>query len=144
MGLGMGCTMMPIMSAALATLSEHNIARGSTFLNITQQVAASIGTALFSVLLTNGIKDSENLSLLGAATSLKDQPGKLADLLEQAGLSTAQLPLLQARALADMADAFSSVFVVATVLVACCLIPAAFLPRTKAAKQVDPAVLVGH
>ena len=76
--------------------------------------------------------------------SLKDQPGKLADLLEQAGLSTAQLPLLQARALADMADAFSSVFVVATVLVACCLIPAAFLPRTKAAKQVDPAVLVGH
>jgi len=144
MGLGMGCTMMPIMSAALATLSEHNIARGSTFLNITQQVAASIGTALFSVLLTNGIKDSENLSLLGAATSLKDQPGKLADLLEQAGLSSAQLPLLQARALADMADAFSSVFVVATVLVACCLIPAAFLPRTKAAKQVDPAVLVGH
>ena len=61
MGLGMGGTMMPIMSAALATLSDHNIARGSTFLNINQQVAASIGTALFSVLLTNGFKDSPSI-----------------------------------------------------------------------------------
>jgi EmrB/QacA subfamily drug resistance transporter len=56
MGLGMGATMMPIMSAALATLTDHNIARGSTLMNITQQVASSIGFALFSVLLTNGIK----------------------------------------------------------------------------------------
>jgi EmrB/QacA subfamily drug resistance transporter len=54
MGLGMGATMMPIMSAALATLREHTIARGSTLMNIVQQVAASIGTAVFSVLLTNG------------------------------------------------------------------------------------------
>ncbi|HEX6150486.1 DHA2 family efflux MFS transporter permease subunit [Nocardioides sp.] len=58
MGLGMGSTMMPIMSAALATLTDHNIARGSTLMNITQQVASSIGFALFSVLLTNGLKDA--------------------------------------------------------------------------------------
>lgn len=57
MGLGMGGTMMPIMSAALATLKEHTIARGSTLMNIVQQVAASIGTAVFSVLLTNGTID---------------------------------------------------------------------------------------
>ncbi|HTW16266.1 MAG TPA: DHA2 family efflux MFS transporter permease subunit [Nocardioides sp.] len=56
-GLGMGATMMPIMSAALQTLREHTIARGSTLMNIIQQVAASIGTAIFSVLLTNGIKN---------------------------------------------------------------------------------------
>jgi MFS family permease len=115
MGLGMGATMMPIMSAALATLSDHNIARGSTFLNITQQVAASIGTALFSVLLTNGLKSSGDLASLGPA-----------------------------RALEEMADAFSSVFVVATILVACCLVPAAFLPRSKPRQPVDPTVLVGH
>ncbi len=58
MGLGMGATMMPIMSAALATLTDHNIARGSTLMNITQQVASSIGFALFSVLLTNGVQDA--------------------------------------------------------------------------------------
>ena len=57
MGLGMGGTMMPIMSAALQTLQDHTIARGSTLMNIVQQVAASIGTAVFSVLLTNGIQD---------------------------------------------------------------------------------------
>ena len=53
MGLGMGATMMPVFTAALASLKDHDIARGSTLMNITQQVAASIGTALFSVLLTN-------------------------------------------------------------------------------------------
>ena len=42
-----------------------------------------------------------------------------------------------------MADAFATVFIVATVLVACCLIPAAFLPRKKVA-PVDPAVMMGH
>jgi MFS family permease len=58
MGLGMGGTMMPIMSAALATLVDHSIARGSTLMNITQQVASSIGFALFSVLLTNGVQNA--------------------------------------------------------------------------------------
>ncbi len=143
MGLGMGATMMPIMSAALATLSENNIARGSTFLNITQQVAASIGTALFSVLLTNGIKDSKSIQLLGAVDALKDQPAKLAAVLAKAGLDPQDIKALTGRALADMADAFSNVFVVATILIACCLIPAFFLPRKKAEKQVDPTALIG-
>ncbi len=144
MGLGMGGTMMPIMSAALGTLSAHNIARGSTFLNITQQVAASIGTALFSVLLTNGFKSSEAIKLAGAAAELKDDPSRLAALLDRAGLTPADLDSLGARALVDMADAFSNVFVVATILVACCLIPAYFLPRKKADKPVDQTALMGH
>jgi MFS family permease len=144
MGLGMGGTMMPIMSAALGTLSAHNIARGSTFLNITQQVAASIGTALFSVLLTNGFKSSEAIKLAGAAAELKDDPSRLVALLDRAGLTPADLDSLGARALVDMADAFSNVFVVATILVACCLIPAYFLPRKKADKPVDQTALMGH
>jgi EmrB/QacA subfamily drug resistance transporter len=61
MGLGMGATMMPMMAAALRTLSDRNIARGSTLMNIVQQVAASIGTALFSVLLTNNLKGATSL-----------------------------------------------------------------------------------
>lgn len=112
MGLGMGGTMMPIMSAALATLRPHTIARGSTLMNIVQQVAASIGTALFSVLLTNGI--------IGLDPSDPDTYA------------------------AGLADAFATVFVVATALVACVLIPAAFLPRRKVEHPVDPTVLAGH
>ena len=111
MGLGMGGTMMPIMTAALATLTAHTVARGSTLLNISQQVAASMGTALFSVILTNELKKN-------TAT-------------DPAGI------------LEHMADSFATVFIVATVLVACCLIPAAFLPRRKIA-AVDPAVMIGH
>ena len=121
MGLGMGGTMMPIMTSALQTLSDHEIARGSTLMNITQQVAASVGTALFSVLLTNGFNSS-------------DAVGRLRDALETPeGLGSLTDPRILPQALADMADAFGGVFVVATVLVALCLVPAMLLPRRKPA-----------
>ncbi len=111
MGLGMGGTMMPIMTSALQTLKDHEIARGSTLMNITQQVAASIGTAIFSVLLTNGFKDSEATTPAGAV--------------------------------ADMTDVFAFCFLVGAVLVAVCLVPAFFLPRSKP-KPIDPAAMMGH
>ncbi|MGW2130223.1 DHA2 family efflux MFS transporter permease subunit [Streptomyces coelicoflavus] len=111
MGLGMGASMMPIMASALATLKEHTVARGSTLMNIVQQVAASIGTALFSVLLTNGLKD------INATT-----PDEVRS---------------------QMGDAFASVFLVATVLVAVCLVPAALLPRKKV-EAADPTAMMGH
>jgi EmrB/QacA subfamily drug resistance transporter len=58
MGLGMGATMMPIMTSALKTLTHHDVARGSTLLNITQQIASSVGVAIFSVVLTNALADN--------------------------------------------------------------------------------------
>ena len=57
MGLGMGATMMPLMTSALKTLKSHEVARGSTLLNISQQIASSIGVAIMSVVLTNGLKN---------------------------------------------------------------------------------------
>ena len=143
MGLGMGGTMMPIMTAALATLTDHTVARGSTLLNITQQVAASIGTALFSVILTNQIKASDTAQLYLAARSAEGDTSALAALAEQIGLPIEQFMAAVAEGQVALADAFGTVFVVATILVACCLIPAAFLPRKKVA-PVDPAVLMGH
>ena len=116
MGLGMGATMMPIMTSALATLRDAEIARGSTLMNITQQVAASIGTALFSVLLTNGFNGSAAVGQLRAAQATGQ---RLTD------------PAVIGTALSDMAGAFGSVFVVATILVAFCLVPAFLLPRRK-------------
>jgi len=53
MGLGMGATMMPMFTAALQTLSGPTIARGSTLMNIMQQIASSCGAALMTVLLSN-------------------------------------------------------------------------------------------
>ncbi len=53
MGLGMGGTMMPVFTSALKTLREHQVARGSTLINVLQQVASSVGVAVMSVVLTN-------------------------------------------------------------------------------------------
>jgi EmrB/QacA subfamily drug resistance transporter len=125
MGLGMGATMMPIMTSALQTLTHHEVARGSTLMNITQQVAASIGTALFSVILTNGFNASAAVGQLRAAL---ENPRGLASLAD---------PAIVPKALADMADSFGTAFTVATVLVAVCLVPAAFLPRRRPA-QTQP------
>ncbi len=134
MGLGMGSTMMPIMTAALATLSDHDIARGSTFLNITQQVAASTGTALFSVLLTNGFKDDPTVSVGMALQELQGRPEELQRLLAERGLSQADLAGLAERVPAAMAEVFSHTFWVGAVLVACTLVPALLLPRRKVAR----------
>ncbi len=124
MGLGMGGTMMPIMTSALQTLKDHEIARGSTLMNITQQIAASIGTALFSVLLTNGFKSSD---LAGPAIASLSDPA-IAESLPPADI---------AQGLSDAADAFADVFVVATILVAVCLVPAFLLPRRPPAARGD-------
>ena len=121
MGLGMGGTMMPIMTSALQTLRDAEIARGSTLMNITQQVAASIGTALFSVLLTNGFNDSAAVTALRGAAATGQQPD----------------PAIIPQAFADMSDAFAEVFLVATVLVALCLVPALLLPRRRPVETID-------
>ncbi|MGH3496025.1 MAG: DHA2 family efflux MFS transporter permease subunit [Nocardioidaceae bacterium] len=118
MGMGMGATMMPIMSAALATLTPASIARGSTLMNITQQVAASIGTAMFSVLLTNSFNSHDSIARMSAGDKRA-------------------IP----QALHDMGSSYAQVFLIGTVLVACCVIPALFLPRQKAAAPVVPAPL---
>jgi EmrB/QacA subfamily drug resistance transporter len=128
MGLGMGGTMMPIMTSALQKLKDHEIARGSTLMNITQQISASIGTALFSVLLTNGFNGSGAVTKLRAAVETGHRPD----------------PRIVPQAFSDMSGAFAEVFLVATILVALCLIPALLLPRTKPVHTVDPMAAMTH
>jgi EmrB/QacA subfamily drug resistance transporter len=72
MGMGMGASMMPLMSGAMQTLRHAAVARASTALNIIQQVGASIGTAVMSVILTVALTDrlpAGSGSGLGAAPS---------------------------------------------------------------------------
>ncbi|MBE7324542.1 DHA2 family efflux MFS transporter permease subunit [Nocardioides sp. Y6] len=141
MGLGMGGAMMPIMTAALATLNNHSIARGSTLLNIQQQVAASIGTAIFATLLTSQMQDKTSIQVADALEEAGDDPAAQAGVLAEFGLDPAGLEALLAKVLPDMASSFASVFTVATVLVALCLVPAFFLPRRKVHASAEPIVL---
>jgi EmrB/QacA subfamily drug resistance transporter len=68
-GLGMGMVGMPNMSIALKSLQPHQIARASTSLSIIQQIAASIGTALLSVILFNEINDRPTRAVADAYAS---------------------------------------------------------------------------
>jgi cobalamin synthase len=70
MGLGMGATMMPLFTSALKTLKAHEVARGSTLLNIVQQIASSVGVAVMSVVLTAHLNNARTPH--EAATSFAD------------------------------------------------------------------------
>ncbi len=118
MGFGMGATMMPLFTAALKTLRRHEVARGSTLLNITQQIASSIGVAVMSVLLTSHLNSTPLAHK--AMTALKDP--SLAASLGQSAI---------ARGLSDAASAFAHTFWVAWVLVAITVVPALMLPRRR-------------
>ena len=142
MGLGMGCTMMPLYSAAMATLRDHTIARGSTLLNIVQQIAASIGTALFAVLLTNQERTHDSVIASQLAGTADGDKGLLDSLLTNAGIDPANLPRLLARAPHDLASSFGGVFVVGAILVAVVLVPAFFLPRSKSEELGEKPVVM--
>jgi EmrB/QacA subfamily drug resistance transporter len=113
MGLGMGFTMMPTFSGAMQTLRRSDVSRASTTLNIEQQVGASIGTAVLSVLLAH-----ELTSRLGGQG--------------EGGIGAAVPPELRERVAPLMADAFGATFWWALALVAVAFVVAAvFLPKTK-------------
>ncbi|MEV6306569.1 DHA2 family efflux MFS transporter permease subunit [Actinoplanes sp. NPDC051861] len=133
MGLGMGGTMMPIMTSALRTLTNHEVARGSTLLNILQQIAGSIGSAVMSVILTSNLNDSaiipgmngptgEPVTEAGLAIAAQRDPGLAAQVPD---------PSILERGLQFVADSYAATFTVGFVLVLLTLIPAFFLPRKK-------------
>jgi MFS family permease len=142
MGLGMGATMMPVFTAALASLRNHEVAQGSTLMNITQQVSASVGTALFSVLLTNAYNQHPSVNVTLAIQSAGGSHDKLAAVLEKLHLPPSGWQVLYDRGLHYMGLAFGDVFLVAAVLVGLCFIPAFFLPRKPADKPVDQSAMM--
>lgn len=119
MGLGMGATMMPLFTTALKTLTHHEVARGSTLLNITQQIASSVGVAVISVMLTNQLKGSD---LALPAIAAQQDPAIADQIGGPAGV---------AMGLGEAADAFANTYWLAWVLVLLTLIPVYFLSRRR-------------
>ncbi|WOC12800.1 DHA2 family efflux MFS transporter permease subunit [Gordonia sp. MP11Mi] len=118
-GLGMGMTMMPIMSAALATLKPAQVNDGSTLVNVVQQTASSIGSSVITVIYTGLLSAGAGLAITSHVAPDRvpaDIPQGVLDL----GFD-------------DAASAFATTFIVSTVLVAVTIIPAIFLPRKKIA-----------
>jgi MFS family permease len=118
-GMGMGSTMMPIMSGAMQTLRKAAVARASTALNIIQQVGASIGTAVMTVILTHQL-----------ASRLPAGGGD--------GLgATAVPPAVRDRIAPLMAEAFGATFWWAFGLLLVAFGFAFLLPRTKPEPAAD-------
>jgi EmrB/QacA subfamily drug resistance transporter len=135
LGMGMGVTMMPIMSAALSTLTDHQIARGSTMMNIVQQTAGSIGTAVMSVIFTNQVLDSQAAGAYSAVVQGKVPADQVPPTLLEQGRQA-------------LAESFGNTYLIALFLILACLVPALFLPRRKTAPPAgqakDAAVTVLH
>jgi EmrB/QacA subfamily drug resistance transporter len=114
-GLGMGLSMMPVMTAAMQAVPPAAIARTSTAMNIIRQAGASIGTAVLSVILASAI--TSNLSGILGSSGAGAHSG---------GISTLQhLPARAHAAVAGpVASAFGSTFVWALVLILVAVIPA--------------------
>jgi hypothetical protein len=108
----MGLSMMPLFSGAMQTLRKAAVARASTTLNILQQVAASIGTAVMSVLLTAALTDRLPGAPEGGGLGQtgQDLPAQIRDV---------------------MAEAFGHTYNWATLLVLVAFAAAWMLPRRK-------------
>ena len=150
MGFGMGATMMPLFTSALKTLARPQVARGSTLLNITQQIASSCGVATMSVILTNQFNDSPIIpstqNVPGLGEGLRETQAAILSNTQPAILAPLHIdPAAIARGLVDAAAAFAHTFWVAWVLVVLTLIPALMLPRKQEKSHlvddVPPAVV---
>lgn len=133
MGLGMGATMMPSMSAAFGAMQHDEVPKATSALNVLQRVGGSIGVALLSVVLTTQLTNTLPVAPGGAE-----------------GLQAAQSvpPAMMERIAPTIAEAFGTTYWWSLGLLVLMFIPSLFLPkhgteeniaRMAAAKSEDPA-----
>jgi EmrB/QacA subfamily drug resistance transporter len=113
LGLGMGSTMMPSMSAAMSSLQRHQIARATSGLNVVQRVGGSLGTALLAVVL------SDQISRVAPAS--QGGPGTV----------RALSPTLQAKLAPALCQAFGHTFLCSFGIILLAVCAALFLPRNR-------------
>ena len=137
MGLGMGCTMMPLSVASVQALSPHQIARGTTLMSVSHQMGGSMGTALMSMILTNQFNRSESISAARKLAGLQQTAASTGVPIDQSAIPRQSLaPGFSGNVLHDLSHAYTTVFVIAVVLVAFTIIPASFLPKKPASQTV--------
>ncbi len=114
MGLGMGSTMMPAMSAAFGAMQHDEVPRATSALNVIQRVGGSIGVALLSVILTTQITNTLPVAASG-----------------EAGLQSAQSlpPAALDKVAPIIADAFGHTYWWSLGLLVLMFIPSLFLPK---------------
>jgi MFS transporter, DHA2 family, multidrug resistance protein len=121
MGLGIGLSTTPLSAALMQALNPQQIARGTTLITVNQQVGGSIGAALMAVILTNQFGRNETLVVASETSGVHQGAGRHS--------LPALTPDLASQVTHQLSHAYTTVFVLAVVLVAFTIIPAAFLPK---------------
>ncbi|HET9891232.1 MAG TPA: DHA2 family efflux MFS transporter permease subunit [Mycobacterium sp.] len=135
MGLGMGCTMMPLSVASVQALAPHQIARGTTLMSVSHQVGGSMGTALMSMILTNQFNRSQNIVAANKLAALHQKAAVDGVPVDQTAIPRQSLaPGFWSAVSHDLSHAYTTVFLIAVVLVACTFVPAWFLPKKPASE----------
>lgn len=133
MGMGTGCTMMPLSGASVQALAPHEIARGSTLISVNFQVGGSIGTAMMSMVLTNQFNRSDNISAANELARNDIEAARHGTTVDPSAIPPRTLaPDFAAGLAQDLSHAYTTVLIIATVLIAATLIPASFLPKKPA------------
>jgi EmrB/QacA subfamily drug resistance transporter len=128
-GAGMGCIMMPLSAAAVQSLHDQQIARGSTLINVTQRVAAAIGAAILAVLLTHQLNHSEAITTANQVAQLQaDSHGAH---LDPATVPAAALsPGFHHQVITELSHAYTLVFLTVVAVAALTCLPATRLRRS--------------
>ena len=134
-GLGMGCIVTPLTTAAVRTLPEPQIACGSTLINVNQRLAGSIGTALIAVVLTNQMNRSADI---GVAAKLYELHSDSHAAVDPALIARAQSPGFLDTVATDLAHAYAVAFVIAAGVAVLTYLPALLLPG---AQSTHPGAL---
>src|SRR5581483_9572848 len=124
-GIGLGCTLTPLSGAAVQALAPHQVARGSTLLSVNQHIGTSVSIALMSVILTSQFNRSESITEAERLGILRGKGGRHGAPVLSHHQSSHDFAV---RLMHDLAHAYTSVIVVAIVVVTLTLLPVAFLP----------------
>lgn len=140
-GIGLAFLMAPIMAAALNAIPHQKAGMASSMLNITMQVAGSIGIASLATVLSNRIH--YHLGVVGAAakTGTPEFMETFRRVFQHA--HSIGYPYAQSRQVAGaliyrklaqsaVVMSFQDAFIVAAIIVLVAFIPAFFLPRRNA------------
>lgn len=145
LGMGVGCTTMPLTAAAVQALPRHQIARGSALVNVILQVAGSISTALMSVILTNQISHSKDISAANKLAILKQAAPRRGMVPNPSTMPRrAMAPDFASNVLHDLSHGYTAVFAVAVVLALLAYIPAVFLPKKPVQTEPDRTPVFTH
>ncbi|MCV7200343.1 DHA2 family efflux MFS transporter permease subunit [Mycobacterium angelicum] len=142
-GAGSACMMVPVSWSAVYTLNSSEVAHGSTLFNVTHTVAASVGAALMSVMLTSRFNESATIAAARQADSIRAEAARRLVPLDPAELpSQVRLPDFTEHLSQDLSLAYAGVFLIGMIVAAATAVPASFLPKRPATRvelvQVEP------